>query len=260
MHACFIFLLTLAIYGVDQTSVRIEVGVPGADFYVDGNFVHQTDAHGNLQMGDFPPGAFRFAVKKDGYLTYHGSFYLAEGESKTIHVLLLRPPPPSKKAESSLLNHQAGPTVTPLGNNRTLASSKEEAARPLKQAPEEIAVAARPRVIPTTEGNSSAAVWAIPLGLAVLLFLGLIIRQQIARRTPTEPSIEQVPVVAEPAWSAEPKIKHVPEFIEKLKRQEELVKAGFATVKHSDDVTINKREKETVIVLPKDAYTSEEEK
>lgn len=242
MHVGFLFLLTFALFGADQSKVLIEVGVPGADFYLDGNFVQQTDAHGNLQMEDFPPGAFRFTVKKDGYQTYHGSFSLAEGESKNIHVLLRQIIPQPKGTASRAPKQVAESTKLSPGGNGDVASLKEEPSKPI---PEEIAVAARP--IRTQAADGNFAIWAIPFGLAVLLFLGFIIRQQKARRTRIEPPIEQMPV-------------SIPGFIESLKRQDELTKAGFVKVKALDAADIDKREKEIVIVLPKEAYTSEEEK
>ena len=75
-----------------------------------------------------------------------------------------------------------------------------------------------------------------------------------------EPPIELMPVSDEPAETAAPMVKQPPEFIEGLKRREELIKAGFIGIKPKETEHIDKREKEIVIVLPKEAYTSEEEK
>lgn len=53
-----------------------------------------------------------------------------------------------------------------------------------------------------------------------------------------------------------------PAFVEELKRKEDLIKAGFIGTKTNqfDRQAIAGKEKEIVIVLPKEAYHYEEEK
>lgn len=266
MQPKLIFLLALVVFGPEQTRVTIHAEVPGADFYLDGNFVAKTDADGSLSMESFPPGTFRFTVRKDGYLPYDGSFTIAEGQSKIIQVEFRKAeetepsetPPPVRKRHME----QKPP---PLRSARAIAPSQEKPAPAAKQPPEKVVPNTDPGAAANTEtqaaeDNSPASIWAVPVGLAILLSAGFIIVKLRARRMPMEPPAGQMPDSDEPAGSPAPKTRQAPEFVEQLKRREEMIEAGFVSVNAGESDHINKREKEVVIILPKEAYTSEEDK
>lgn len=273
----FIFFFTFLVCGANQGKVVLQAGVPGADFYLDGNFVAKTDANGNLPMENFPSGTFRFTVKKDGYLPYDGSFRIAEGESKIIQVQLYRVKTPKLVEAPSLVrgaqtetkpiaeSSQTEPKMAQPWSARTIAPSREKPAEPTPKPPQKVPTAAAPVIAPpnetqAVEDNSSTAIWAIPGGLAILLFAGFMIRRERAKRRHMLPPIGQMPVIDEPMETVPLKPKHAPKFIDELKRREELIKAGFVGSKPKDVDHLGRREKEIVIVLPKEAYTSEEEK
>jgi hypothetical protein len=250
MQPKLIFLLALVVFSPEQSRVTIRAEVPAADFYLDGNLVAQTDANGSLSMEGFPPGTFRFTVRKDGYLPYEGSFTIAEGQSRIIQVRLRKAvetqpsetPPPVKKRP---IERKQQPPVA-------------------KQPPEKVAPNTNPVTAANTEtkaaeDNSPTTIWIIPVGLAILLAAGFIILKLRARRMRMEPPAEPMPDSEEPVEVPAPK-RQAPEFVEQLKRREEMIEAGLVSVNAGKSDPINKREKEIVIVLPKEAYTSEEDK
>jgi hypothetical protein len=83
-----LFLLLFLPIPEQNSTVVISTGVPGAEFYLDANFVATTDKDGTLKIENFPAGTFNFTVKKQGYKTDSGSFTVVEGESKLLQLVL----------------------------------------------------------------------------------------------------------------------------------------------------------------------------
>jgi hypothetical protein len=244
-QAKFIFLLALVFPGAEQTKVVIQTDAPAADVYLDGNFVAKTDAHGSLLMESLPPGTFQLKIKKTGYLSYAGSFQIGEGESKTVQVFLRRIETPAsakilQPEENTTPSEMAG-AIAPLQKQSMPAVVSEPPAREETK---------------TAVDNWPSEILIISASLAVLLVVAFLFSKRRARRMLMPESM--VPDY-EPAGIPAPRIKQPPEFVDQLKRREELIQSGFLSIKPEEPNHIDPREKDVVIVLPKEAYTSEEE-
>jgi|GEM_PF-2804226 len=259
MQAKLIFFLALLVFSPEAAKVVIETSVPEADFFLDGNLVAKTDARGSLTIENFPAGSFRFSIKKEGYLPYEGSFTVTEGKSDTIRVHLLPIEPASADAAdrraqapgnpSSVQNRPLeGKTPAP-GAARAVPATSPPPAAP-KRAAKTVAPAGEMQAAENETNDFSAVLWTIAAGLVILLVLVFMITRRRPRQVPMEPQPESMEVVEEPAGVPLPRMKQPPEFVDQLRRREELIQAGLVSVKPA---------KEVVIVLPKEAYTSSEE-
>lgn len=265
MAALLGLVLALLSLGMEQGKVVVRTGVPGAKFYLDGNFVDLTDANGNLKMEGFPSGSFRYSVRKEGYHAADGSFTIAEGEAKTIEVTL-------KPVE--------GPRKTSNPSPRTQAARREEKAATRTAAPADATPSAPPAFVteakPTSppvqhpvqrhvEEYSSPVVWLLGVVLAIGTALALTVwnlRQKKNRLKPGLPFEAPILSTDEPLAEGAPQTSATapPEFLEELKRREEMMKAGIVETRPREMDRMKQREKEIVIVLPKEAYRIEEEK
>jgi hypothetical protein len=247
----FLIILALASSGEAQTKVVIQTEAPAADVYLDGNFVAKTDTHGRLPIENLPPGTFRFAVKKEGYQPYDGSFQIVEGESQTVQAQLRRSETTRRlETPSHAKKRQPEAKTLPPGNAAGVPSQEPPSKQITRDA---VPAAAVSDHWPSTSLSVSAA-------LAVILAIVFLFIKRRTRHIPMEsPPPDPMDSDDESAGIPAPRIKPLPEFVDQLKRREELIQAGFSSIKAGERDYIDKREKEIVIVLPKEAYTSEEE-
>jgi hypothetical protein len=242
IKAKFIFLLAL-VFPAAGNKVVIQTEAPAADVYLDGNFVAKTSAYGSLSMENLPQGTFRFTVKKEGYQPYDGSFQMIEGESKIVQVQLSRiQSPQSSKIQS--------PVKKPRIEAKTPAPESAPPGKPL----EAVHSASAPAETKAAEDPWLSVSLIVTAALAALLWAGIsIIKRRIRRIQIESPQFDPMPLGDDPSDIPVSRIKPPPEFVDRLKRREELMEAGFLPT------NIGNRQKEVVIVLPKEAYTSKEE-
>jgi hypothetical protein len=263
MQAKFVFFLALIFSGA-QTKIVIQTETPGADVYLDGNFVAKTDEHGSLPIENLPPGLFRFSIKKDGYLPYDGSFQITEGESKNVQVSMRQIETPQDSAmplpvRTALPDRKASSPNNSLAITPKPKQSMTEAAAnrlPGKIVQQAVPIAPAPEEAKVANDRGSSAILIISIALTVLLAAGFLIFVRRTARMRTElPQSEPPPMEGELAGIPAPRIKQSPEFVDELKRREELIQARFLSIK------ANERDpgKDVVIVLPKEDYSSEEE-
>jgi hypothetical protein len=242
IKAKFIFLLALVFPAV-ETKVVIRTEEPGADVYLDGNYVAKTDTRGNLSMESLPPGLFRIMVKKNGCQPYDGSFQITEGESKIVQVQLCR-----------VQAAQSAGILSPVKKPRAEETAFPPESATARQPPEAVPGTQAPPETKAAEDSWPSEILIVSAASAALLWAGLSIVKRRTRRAQMEsPQIERIPSDDDPSGIPVSMIKPTPEFVDRLKRREELMEAGFLPVNCA------KREKEVVIVLPKEAYTSKEE-
>jgi hypothetical protein len=266
MPAPFILAVWLVLFHpADGGKVIIKTDLQGVEFYLDGNFVAKTESDGALRIESFPAGSFRYSLRKKGYVSQEGSFSMAEGETRTIEVKLKplanpeRPKAPSGRAQTELAAARSKPA-----SEITSAKARSESIEPgMPSSPAPATVAGGQTK--ATEDDSLSGIWIISglmLAGAGAAFLFWRIQK---RRVPItsemdplallspfpEPPPEPAPEPADPT--------QVPDFIHKLKRREELMKAGFVDPRSREVEPAEGKEREIVIVLPKEAYRYEEE-
>ncbi len=243
-------LLLLAIAVPQQGKVVVQTGVAGAEFYLDGTLVSRTDQKGTLSMESFPAGSFKYAVRKDGYQTYEGAFTLGEGESKVLEVSLVRlkaaqplaePGGPSGEKRRRAESRPPSPTFVPTAAKPAATPTHE----PLRPSPPQ----------PATSDSEAPSAW-LWVTMAALALAGA--RYWFRTRGESPHQEPEAAPAAEEKTAAESDRtpKPAPEFIDELRRREELMNAGFIGNKKRsiDSDKVGQREKEIVIVLPKDAY------
>jgi hypothetical protein len=242
IKAKFIFLLAL-VFPAAENKVVIQAEAPAADVYLDGNFVAKTSTHGNLSMKNLTPGTYRFTVKKNGYQPYDGSFQMIAGESKIVQVQLSRvQAPQSSEILSPVKNPQAEEKTPPPVSSTT------------RNPPEAVPGAAAPAETKAAADPWFSVILIVTAASTALLWVGLTIVKRRTRRIPMESvQLDQMPPDGDPSGIPVSMIKPLPEFVNRLKRREALMESEFLPSKSA------KREKEVVIVLPKEAYTSKEE-
>ncbi len=243
--------------------VVLNAGVPEAEFYLDANFVAATDGNGTLTMENFPAGSFSYSIKKKGYKTYNGSFSIREGEDKALSPILekiIEPAQPAAKipketrpAKSSVAKSRIAGKFSSSAAHRTQAQIKS----PPPTAPVGNQAPAQPS--PDESGDSLSILIPVVLFATGLSALGIWI-WKMRRASPPIPAMDE-PVESEiQELPGDPSIRPAPEFIEELKRREELINAGFVQSKPRIVDQEAMKEKEVVIVLPKEAFRYEEDK
>ncbi len=243
--------------------VILKIGVPEAEFYLDANFVAVTDKNGTLTMENFPAGSFGFSVVKKGYKKYDGSFSIREGENKQISLTLekiaaAQAPPVQIREEKE--------TAKPSREKLRIAANPAPSFKHPQQAPrqnsaEVIPVASPASVQPSSDrSDETSSVWIPVVLLAIgLCALGIWIwkMKHAQSRTPAPDAPQEAENEKSPGDIS---IRPAPEFIEELKRREELINAGFVETKQRTAEQENSKDKEIVIVLPKEAFRYEEDK
>jgi hypothetical protein len=243
--------LALITLSPELGKVVIQTGVGEAEFYLDGTFVAKSSANGLLTLESFPAGSFGFTVKKNGFVTYEGSFTISEGETKNL-AIKLRP------IRSEVQRPKSEVQSIPKSE---LRSSNSEVKPP--------AVKVEHNLSDPQAGDSAAGTWLV-LGTLILLpifgSLAWMLYQKKVRNPRSKiRGPELVPedefMVTGPEEQQE-WARTAPAFVEELKRKEDLIKAGFVgtNANQFDRQAVAGKEKEIVIVLPKEAYHYEEEK
>jgi hypothetical protein len=261
MHMLILFAL---VFSPPPTSkVVLNTGIAEAEFYLDETFVAATDQNGILTMEDFPAGTFKYTIKKRGYKTYNDTFTIHDGETKLLHPVLEKleiPMVPEKQiSQAPRRSKFAAKTQDVDGNARPTAketaaisvqephSNKPAVAQPAPEAPRE------------NPGGASLSLILVFVIAAGLLALCLWIWRRIRNAEPMHfpEAITDVDDLETPAGSLNrPELP----FIEELKRREEQLEAGFVGNRPLHLESESMKEKEVVIVLPKDAYRYEEDK
>lgn len=241
--------------------VILNAGVPEADFYLDGNFVAVTDDKGMLTMENFPAGSFSYSIVKKGYSAFKGSFTVGEGETRLLAPTLEKAQQPEEPTKGIDASHKASPV-------KDTPKSAAPLQQVLKEAPQGQAedAAAREPVAASSESQSAQEeekpnplpFLGLVLPAAALLLLAAAILKR-RRREPALPhlAIDPDPEIPPPADAAN---RPDPEFIEALKRREELINAGYVAGKSRITAAESMKEKEVVIVLPKEAFRVEDDK
>jgi hypothetical protein len=253
-----IFILLVLFPAPQVSKVDLITGVPGAEFYLDSNFVAITDGNGNLTMESLPEGTFNLAIKKQGYSPYSGSFTIHEGEAKVLQPVLQKlEQPQDSEARNSATPYSSRPSVekssiadrsrNPAGDPSPLLAvsfptAKSAGKRPTVQTSEE-----------EPHGSSLLPLLAA-LFAAAFLALGFWILRELIR------PLEAAADLEDPQSSVSSPSRPLPQFLEELKRREELLKAGFVSSRFPDPDVQSMKEKEVVIVLPKEAFRYEEDK
>jgi hypothetical protein len=255
-----ILLLFLSI--PDQNSrIVINTGIADAEFYLDANYVAATDRNGSLIIENFPAGSFSFSIMKKGYKTYRGTFTIGEGESKLLQPVL-------EKNKSIEKQDQPAPVGAP-GDKKAGVPSEKAVSKSLTGPIPSAATGSvkhSPMRIPQDEPQGPSTLPALILLCAIS---STAIGIWIWKRKREVPEIQPIEAAAE--QDAQELQEHIedhinvanrpePPFIEELKRKEELLKAGFVESKPRTSNQEPMKEKEVVIVLPKEAFRYEDDK
>lgn len=256
------FILLLLMTAPQQGGkVILNAGIPEADFYLDGNFVAATDDKGMLIMENFPAGSFSYSVEKKGYSTFKGSFTIGEGETKLLEPALQKMQQPEERRKQTDSPRKAPPAADP-------AQSAVPLQQVLKEVPQSItgdtfekkpvATQSETQSAPGGEGFNPLRFLGLVLPAIALILLAAI----ILRRKRREPLFANMGADFEPDIqppSAEAPNRPDPGFIEALRRREELMNAGYVPGKSRNTTAETMKEKEVVIVLPKEAFRVEDD-
>jgi hypothetical protein len=257
----FLLCLEVMIFSPELGKVIIQTGVGEAEFYLDGTFVAKSNAHGLLTIESFPAGRFGFTVKKNGFITYEGSFAVSEGETKTVAIKLrpIEETGPTSEVQGPRSNPDRVPRSNPA-QTRSTSEVKPPAVKSEQNLPD-------PQQSDT--GDSVAGTWLV-LGTLILLPVSGSLAWKLYQMKVRGPRSEirgpeLVPETEFMVTGSEEKQKWArtaPAFVEELKRKEDLIKAGFVGTKSNqfDRQAVDEKEKQIVIVLPKEAYHYEDEK
>ncbi len=243
--------------------VVLNAGVPDAEFYLDANFVAATDSKGTLTMESFPAGSFNYSIKKKGYKTYNGSFSVRDGEEKTLSPILEKITEPAQPAKQ--IKEETPPAKASVEKTRIAGIPAAPAAH-LPQAQGQSDLPATPadnqsqvQSSPDESVDTSSILVPIILCAIGMSALGIWIWKMKGARPPI-PQVEAPAETEIRELPGDPSIRPAPEFIEELKRREELINAGFVQSKPRVVDQESMKEKEVVIVLPKEAFRYEEDK
>ena len=241
--------------------VIIKTGVPEADFYLDGNFVAVTDDKGMLTMENFPAGFFNYSIVKKGYDSFKGTFSISEGETRLLSPAL------DKIAETDESGATPAKNALPLRIPAAGASAATKKQAPPKEM-------RQPEVAQSLQSESAAIQPVMPAGeeetdafpavfvlISLSLITAFILGIRIWRRKSLE---EQIPDAYSdmeiPKHAFDASTRPAPDFIEELRRREEFLNAGFVGSKPRVVDQESMKEKEVVIVLPKEAFRYEDDK
>jgi hypothetical protein len=244
-------------------TVILNTKVPEAEFYLDANFVAVTDKNGTLTMENFPAGTFTYSVVKKGYKSYKDSFSILEGETRQLSPVLERiretKEPDRKPVRSSRESRS-------LAKKSPIPRSADRFAPEAQQSPAPGPIASAPASTQTagdTESEESRA--TSPLFVLVVLLLIASAGVALWIRTKKRVAI-QIPLpetdddIETPGTPADAPNRPDPQFIEELRRREELLNAGYVGNNSRVADKESMKDKEVVIVLPKEAFHYEEDK
>lgn len=261
MHMLILFLLMSA---SDQGGrVVLNAGVPGAEFYLDGNFVAVTDENGMLIMETFPAGSFSYSVVKRGYKTFKGSFSIRNGEARQLSPIMEKireTAEPDQRVDGSSRGSRP-----PVKNKQILHNSRNPLEE-VRSAPVQ-RTSATEHIADPTAGPVAAEESRAPSQLSVIILLFVAaalgagiwiwIRKRTNARMPPAEALSELDTSQPPTDVTN---RPDPEFIEELRRREELMNAGFVSSNPRVIDQQSMKEKEVVIVLPKEAFRYEDDK
>jgi hypothetical protein len=261
MHILILFALVS--FPLPAGKVVLNTGVPEAEFYLDATFVAAADQNGTLVIEDFPAGTFKYIIKKQGYKTYSDSFTIGDGEAKLLQPVIEKLKSPVEQDRRIL--RTAGGSMPGVKKQEKVFNSrpaaKDAPSIPVPKLPlnkSSVAQSAA-EVAQGKSSESSALVALVFIIAAALLALGLW-NWRRNRDTEEMQVPEAVCGIHDPEAPAGGLNRPEPPFIEELKRREEQLEAGFVASRTSHIEQESMKEKEVVIVLPKDAYRYEEDK
>jgi hypothetical protein len=241
--------------------VIIKAELQGVEFYLDGNFVAKTEPDGTLRIDSLPSGTFRYSLSKKGFVSHEGSFSLAEGETRMLEVKLesLGDPEMPDSSSGRVPSKRAAAKPNPAPETQSAPAGRTPVESGIPSAPA-VGAEAKP---PDEESFSGAWIAAgiLLTGSAGAFMFWIYRRRKTRQAAALDPLALLTPFPESPPEaapeSADP--KQTPEFIHKLKQREELMKAGFVGATSREVERTNGKEREVVIVLPKEAYRYEEE-
>jgi hypothetical protein len=256
-------LLLMAV-PLENGKVILNTQVADAEFFLDGNFVAVTDAKGTLTMENFPAGSFNYSIEKKGYQPYKGSFSIVEGEIKQLTPMLEKvfeqeAPPVDESPATGTPSSAASATKKirkasiPVENTLPISRAPSAANAPVFQP-------SQSQAAPDNNSQTKLLWLIISILLAIVL---LILLLSIRRRNRLEQhvlSMDESPKPEPLRPQADNGNRPDPRFIEKLRRKEELINAGFFASKPQVIDPASMKEKEVVIVLPKEAFRIEDDK
>jgi hypothetical protein len=241
-----------------SSQVVISTGVAGAEFYLDGNFVATTDKNGMLTMENFPAGSFNYTLKKPGHETRNGSFTVREGEVKRLQPVFekIKSPPGQERKPAAPHDERSERPRSITAPVRVDPNPVPPPNPPPGFRPAETPLGNAPEGIPEPSSLSLPALAL--LCVVVLSTLGIWIWKKKGDAPDIKP-VEPVPELTDPEPQEIAANRPEPPFIEELKRREELMNAGFVA-NQPRAFSQDGKEKEVVIVLPKEAFRYEEDK
>ena len=240
--------------------VVLNAGAPGADFYLDGNFVAVTDENGMLTMENFPAGSFSYSIIKRGYNSYKGSFSISEGETKRLSPVLEKireTAEPQEKAAKGL--RKAKPMVN-VPQTAGTAKGAGEAAPQIRPEKSNAGTAGLTAELTSSEEPEPSPLFLL---LVLLVIASLSVGFWKWRKKRIIAEIPPLVITTEtdtPQPAADASIRPAPGFIDELRRREELMNAGFVGSKPRVADQESMKDKEVVIVLPKEAFRYEDDK
>ncbi|MBN1566557.1 MAG: hypothetical protein JXA73_01840 [Acidobacteria bacterium] len=244
-------------------TVVLNTGIPGVEFYLDGTFVAVTDENGTLTIENLPAGSFSYVVAKRGYAKYQNSFSIKDGETRRLSPVMER-----IRAVADPDQKSAGPFRPSRAQAKKMkaAQSAELSAAEAQQPPVQIPPAAAPVAADAPEQADPQDSQALsPAYILIFLFLiasaGIFIWIRTKKRAEAPmPPLESTAEIEPPRKPSDASNRPNPEFIEELRRREELLNAGFVGNNPRVVDRESMKEKEVVIVLPKEAFRYEDDK
>lgn len=260
-----VILILLALFALPQQSSKVVVntGVPEAEFFLDATFIAATDQNGTLTMEDFPAGTFKFTIKKRGYKAYNGSFTIREGEAKLLQPVLEKLEIPDRtERQTPIIPSRSELPVKQTHKADTIPPVAEmNPPIPLTEFPSNEAAEPQPvKQIPQRKPKGSLILPVLAFLIATVLLVSGLWSWKKRQKAQQKPFPDSIVDIEDPEFQSGSLNRPEPLFIEQLKRREEQLKAGFVGNRSPHINPESMKEKEVVIVLPKDAYRYEEDK
>jgi hypothetical protein len=258
-----LILLPLTSFPEQGGKVVLNAGVPEAEFYLDANFVAATDTNGTLIMENFPAGSFSLSIVKKGYKTYTGSFSISEGEHKVLSPIMERIGHAGKPSAMAAENLPDTRPLVPRSHIEPKAASAAEEIQlpPTQTASADVRSPDQPAgQAPEKESLPFSRSLVLIISFAAISLAAVILIMKRKRRDAQIPPLDINRAMEDPNPPNDIPNRPEPEFIGELRRREELLNAGFVGNKPRIPDQESMREKEVVIVLPKEAFRFEDDK